>query len=394
MRSSQSCFCILAALLAVASRSFQSQHLFAGRFAGGNGRGMGQPSLRGKVGQPALGADDQLTQGTQRLWHEVSMGPDLEPESDAVVLPVFPSSAVLWPNNTVRLGVMEPAHEKMYHDMLMSGSRYVVAPLARLGSSPDCSEDASADSLPQSCLLQSTAAVLRLEELEDRRQQGHPLQYVAKHVVNMRASIRRVLNPSALFVSSRDEMRNDYLRVEVDLYPEKFDDPASGAAANNEETLKELCDTFSSLRNLSMELEEPPVPEVCVDMASVQQFSSWQLAELWYQTRLRQLEHRERQRVKLAVNEWLHVQKMQGNAYADPSSAIEAMPDYLRTEVARVNQEDGRVAPSVADLDFYEPFLKLLASPTPEERNELLVGFAAAELKQTQARASIRNVLQ
>mmetsp|Transcript_68465 Transcript_68465/g.164404 ORF Transcript_68465/g.164404 Transcript_68465/m.164404 type:complete len:235 (-) Transcript_68465:152-856(-) len=44
MRSKQSYVCALAVLLVVASRSLQSQHLFDGRFAGGNAKGVMQPA--------------------------------------------------------------------------------------------------------------------------------------------------------------------------------------------------------------------------------------------------------------------------------------------------------------------------------------------------------------
>jgi len=334
---------------------------------------------------------------SEALWCEISKGPDVEPSDvDAMVLPVFPSSAVLWPASTVRVGVMEPAHVKMYHDMIMSGSRYVVAPLARLGARPQCGPDAPPESMPQTCWLQRSAAVLRLEELEDHRHKDGMINYVAKHVVNMRASIRRVLNPSSLFVDSPDEKRSDYLRVEVQLLPGSFDTSSINNtleedAMEDEETLAELCVGLESLRRLSLELEEPCIPQVSMD--GVKQLSSWQLAELWYQTRLRVLEHREKQRVKLAVNEWLQEQKEAGRVFDDPSSAIEAMPERVQQDLWRANQAEGRIAPAVADRDFYEPFLRLMAAVSGKERAALLTTLVGTELKRTQARASIRRVL-
>merc|ERR1719346_935544 len=91
----------------------------------------------------------------------------------------------------------------------------MIAPLARLVA-PD--QPDGEDAPPEQRRLHSMGAILLLKELKEVSEEtGGAVKYIAKHKVVGRASIGRLLNPSALFATDESEANSTYLQAEVDI---------------------------------------------------------------------------------------------------------------------------------------------------------------------------------
>jgi len=298
-------------------------------------------------------------------WLEVSSTPTVEPSADARVMPVFPAPAVLWPENTVEFCVVEPAHRRLYEDLLMSGARQIVAPFARMFLKEG------------SCLMHDTAAILHLTELKDMTQRtGGTMKYLARHSVVGRASIKRVLNPSALFDTNSDGQRVNYLRVEAEVLPDTGREPGS----------MDLVQHWTDLAAVSHRIDEPRMGNVSAK--EVTTASNWQLAALWYKLQVAVRAHRAEAQVADAVNSWMKQEREQGRLHQDASNALDSLPGPLVDQIKRLK---GPLGPQL-DLMFYEPFLTLLGTSDAHARSQLLEKMAHEELKLTRARASVREL--
>jgi hypothetical protein len=301
------------------------------------------------------------------VWMEVTDGPDAAASGESRVMPVFPAPTILWPENTVEFCVVEPAHRQLYEDLLMSGARHIVAPFARMMLKPQ-----------RSCMMHSTAPVLRLEELKDMSEKTDgKMKYMAKHAVVGRASIKRLLNPSALFETNGDGLRRDYLRVEAKVFPdEERSIPGSVDLARH----------WRDLALLSERLGEPRMGNVSAK--EVTTASTWQLAALWYKLQVGRATHRQEALVADAVNSWIQKEKEQGRVRGSASDALDSLPAPL---LKQIKQLKGPLGPQL-DLSFYEPFLALLGADSPQRRSVLLEGMALDEVKLARARASVRDL--
>eukprot|EP00440_Ansanella_granifera_P003875 gb/GFBE01004206.1/.p1 GENE.gb/GFBE01004206.1/~~gb/GFBE01004206.1/.p1 ORF type:complete len:378 (+),score=63.59 gb/GFBE01004206.1/:1-1134(+) len=344
------------------------------------------PTFCGLARATATGRDIRLS--GRRAWLEVTRAPDMEAKGTGRVLPVFPSPSILWPGGVAQFGVIEPAHQRLYQDLLESGARHVVAPLVY---SPVAHCGAGREGFPQrpdKYSLHSVAAVLRLEELQDASESsGGLVKYVAKHLVEGRARIKRALNPSALFETNEDQEKTDYLRVEVELLPEQ-DPEEEEASSPAEDTAAELAGAWEELRLLSEQLVEPRFESPLVP-EKVAAASSWRLSESWYKLRSQVHNHREQARIATAVNAWIKAEKEQGRLHGNPSKALEHMPQPLLDVVLRLNSPTG----PKFETSFYDPFLRLLAAGGHPKRKELLLQMALEEVKTVRARMSIRDLL-
>jgi len=323
------------------------------------------------------------------LWVEVSGGPEVEAEKGATVLPVFPTPALVWPDNIVQLAVADPSQYSLYEHLLMTGRRTIIAPIARLPKTAGaCTGE---DGAPSQCWLQGTAAVLHLDELKDATEKsGGKIKYIAKHTVVGRASIEKVLNPSALFEVDEHQLRTDYLRVQVKLHHDD-EDPLQERSSSHAASVSELAGAWDEVGLLAERLGESRHSVSAMESATqhlTPEISTWRLANMWHKLRTCVQSNREQNRIAAAVNTWIQQEKDQGRLHCDPGQTLSAMPRQLLEEVTRVNCPIGLKF----DDDFYAPFLRLIAADSASERHALLLDMARDEAKNARARLSIQSL--
>jgi len=296
-------------------------------------------------------------------WLEVTNTPTVEASEGASVMPVFPAPAILWPESTVEFCVVEPAHRRLYQDLLATGARQVVAPFARMFLADG------------SCLMHDTAPVLHLTELKDMTERTNgAMKYLARHSVVGRASIKRLLNPSALFETDATQQRVNYLRAETEVLQDTGRETGS----------PELAQYWGDLAAVAQRIDEPRMSNVSVKEVSAA--SHWQLAALWYKLRVAVHAHRSEAQVADAVNSWIQKEQEQGRMHKAAGDALETLPQPLLNQIKRLK---GPLGPQL-DMRFYEPFLTLLGTNDAQSRKQLMESMALEELKLTRTRASLK----
>jgi len=314
---------------------------------------------RTALGRPAHG----LQRGAAGSWLQVTNTPTVDASEGARVMPVFPAPAILWPENTVEFCVVEPAHRRLYQDLLTSGAREIVAPFARMFLADG------------SCLMHDTAPVLHLTELKDMTAKTNgAMKYLARHSVVGRASIKRLLNPSALFETDATQQRVNYLRAETEV----LQDTGRGWGS------LELAEYWGDLASVAQRIDEPRMGNVSAKEVSA--ISNWQLSALWYKLQVAVRAHRAEAQVADAVNSWIQKEQEQGRIHKDASDALDTLPRPLLDQIKRLK---GPLGPQF-DLRFYEPFLTLLGTNDARTRKQLLESMALDELKLTRTRASLK----
>lgn len=306
----------------------------------------------------------------------------MSPAEDATVMPVFPLRTIEWPGNKVEIKVDDPAHVRMYQELLESGKRRIVAPLSRPADADAQSESAAEKR------LHSMATVLQLEDLKiDEWEKGGAAKYVATHKVVGRAEIVRLLNPSALFEKDNSGAKVSYLQAEVNV----LTDP--DAEIVQTATAKQLIDSLEELRKLSERLDEPRLQSELIIKQSVLMTSTWHLIDLWQRLQIASQTHRARAHVHRLLRDWIKGQQSVGRlptplpqhinlaALDAPASVVEAF--------MRVRNPEG------IDLgsEFWDRLLSMLAAKDAEERWTLLLEWTQEEVNLALARASLHKLM-
>lgn len=318
-------------------------------------------------------------------WLELHMEPDVEKSDGAEILPVFPLRTIEWPGNEVRLKVSEPAHVRLYQDLLMRGGRRLVAPFVALPEGNDS---------PAAARLFSVGAVLHLEELEEMTEKtGGQVKYIATHSVEGLARLKRVLNPAAILIRNPEGQKVDYMRAEVEMHTVQTRE-ADQADFNSTASLRsKLVDAWEEIRLIAERLNEPRLNSAKYLNERVTSASLCQLADLWQRLGLNLESHRGRQRVQGEVKEWISVQQARGKLpqvlppqldiakLGLPGNLVEAFVKY---------HSQGSVS---TDIRFWEPLLEILVAEGPEERGMLLLQQAEKEARLARARVALKELL-
>ncbi|CAJ1367021.1 unnamed protein product [Effrenium voratum] len=305
-------------------------------------------------------------------WLPVASTPALEPADDATVLPVFPLSSVYWPGSEATLQIIDPAYRKMYDDILMSGSRRFVVTFTR--SLPG-GRVRYAEMPEEDRRLFEIGTVLYLTDLEEvSSQTGGQVKYVAKHEVQDRAQLVRLLNPSALFETDSKGNKINYLKAEVRLLPSEEEN-------TGEETWRgDLLDTWRQLQVLSHQFQEPHLAGSFFSSVAPN-VSSWVLAAAWQQLRVA-----------------TQVKRLQKQAMEDVKQYIES-GDFksLTQEEALKKLPPGllrRLSGQVdLDQDFWLALLEILSADSAQQRGEKLAELVEAELKLSRTRFALKQAL-
>lgn len=300
-------------------------------------------------------------------WLPVVNGPTVETDENITVLPVFPLSSVYWPGSEATLQIIDPAYRKMYDDILMSGSRRFVVTFTR--SLPG-GRVRYADMEEGDRRLFSIGSLLYLTDLEEVSGQtdGH-VKYVAKHEVQGRVQLLRLLNPSALFETDGKGNKVNYLRAEARILPEEEKNPGE----DGEESWRpELLESWQDFQSLAQKFEEPHIAgdffsKVAPRVSSGILAAAWQ--QLQVQTQMVRRQKRAMEEVKKIIEEGRMSQK----------EALEL-----------VFQKAG---PLDLGWDFWEQLLPLLAANS-WQRGELLLGLVREELKLAKTRFALKEALK
>ncbi|CAK0808196.1 unnamed protein product [Prorocentrum cordatum] len=219
------------------------------------------------------------------------------------------------------------------------------------------------------------APVLHLTELKDMTERTNgAMKYLARHSVVGRASIKRLLNPSALFETDATQQRVNYLRAETEVLQDTGRETGS----------PELAQYWGDLAAVAQRIDEPRMSNVSVKEVSAA--SHWQLAALWYKLRVAVHAHRSEAQVADAVNSWIQKEQEQGRMHKAAGDALETLPQPLLNQIKRLK---GPLGPQL-DMRFYEPFLTLLGTNDAQSRKQLMESMALEELKLTRTRASLK----
>lgn len=305
----------------------------------------------------------------------------MAPAEDATVMPVFPQKTIAWPGNTVELKIVEPGHRRMYEDLLLSGKRRILAPLARL---PGTEPAAPAEE----CRLHGMGSVLFLQELKEVSEQtGGAVKYVAKHTVTGRANITRLLNPSALLKTNASAESVDYLQAEVVV----MEEPEMELLQTD--TAKVLISAWEELRMLSASLDEPRLESEQAIKQCILMQSTWQVVHLWERLQVATRTHREKVLVRSAMKEWIEGRQLMGELPQQLPQQLDitsiGMPELLVAAYVRSHSAGG----IEMEGDFWEALLHILAASSAEKRRSLLLQWAQEEIKLLRARAGLRDLL-
>jgi len=330
----------------------------------------------------------RVTEDTR--WLEMAMDEDeITPKADATVWPVFPLRTIAWPEHTIELKVIEPAHRQLYDDLLRTGRRTFVAPLARLPPGGHASQETPAEERR----IHAIAPVLELLDLQEvGADTGGVVKYIAKHKVVGRARITRILNPSALFETDQAGARVDYLRAEVQPLPDN--EPTLDGETWEFSVFQELASTWETLRTMSEVLDEPRLPSKDVLENRVYSSSTWQLLEFWQRLQICTQTYRDKACAAGMVTDWVEQQQQLGNLPAELPKQVDAsqigMPQSLMEAVHKLQT----TAP-VVELrpEFMAPILEVMAEDDYKERVAMLTELAANQVKVLQARIALRNML-
>lgn len=317
-------------------------------------------------------------------WLEVLDGPDHYPVAEATILPVFPLNAIKFPGSEVHLNIMQPAYRQMYDDLLSSGARRFLVPFSPCVRNRPRGRVRFSEMPPADRRLYAVCAVLFVEDLRElSAETGDQVKYQVRHTVLGRARMKRLLNPSVLFKTSRGGDWVDYLRAEVEVLDESPDSALDKASAHA------LAHVWEELRQLSKQAAEPQLP----DQGILELYTTWQLAELWQTMQLSLQVHRENKRVLREIQEWITSQQEEGHLpdtvgqpldfskIGLPASLLEALT-WSRTSKGLVLNDE-----------FWEPLLRLQAARDVEDRGGLLVELVRNEVRLMHARASLRDTL-
>jgi len=316
-------------------------------------------------------------------WFELRVEPEVEESDETEVMPVFPLRTIEWPGTDVQLKVGEPAHQKLYQELLLRGGRRIVAPFVLL---PEGNVGPAR--------LFAVGAVLHLEELKDMTDKtGGQIKYVATHSIVGLARLKRVLNPAAMLEKNAEGQRLNYMRAEVDMFEFQTRE-ADQADINSTASLRsKLGDVWEEIRLIAERLNEPRLNSARYLIERVTTSSFCQLAYLWQRLGLNLESHRGRQRVQGEVKEWILVQQARGklpqvlppqldiSKLGLPGPLVEAFEKY---------HSEGAVS---TDIKFWEPLLEILAAEGPEERGALLLQQAQKEARMAQARVALKELL-
>lgn len=344
--------------------------------------------MAGRSQGMGLWASRTLTRSPRKVlpsnsWLELRVEPEVEEPEEAEVLPVFPLRTIEWPGNEVQLKVGEPAHQRLYQDLLLRGGRRLVTPFL-----------AQTEGNDGPARLFAVGAVLYLEDLQDMTEKsGGRMKYVATHSVEGLARLKRVLNPGAGLTVNAEGQRLDYMRAEVEMIAYQTKE-ADQADFNSTASLRDrLGDVWEEIRLIAERLNEPRLNSARYLNERITSSSLCQLADLWQRLGLNLESHRGRQRVNLQVKEWILVQQARGNLpqvlpqkldiaeLGLPVPLIEAFVKY---------HSQGAVS---TDIDFWEPLLEILVAEGPEERGALLLRQAEKEASMARARVALKDLL-
>lgn len=323
---------------------------------------------RGQWACPARRVSQRLALLPQSSeWLPVVNRPTVETTDENItVLPVFPLSSVYWPGSEATLQIIDPAYRKMYDDILMSGSRRSVVTFTR--SLPG-GRVRYADMEEGDRRLFRIGSLLYLTDLEEVSGQtdGH-VKYVAKHEVQGRVQLLRLLNPSALFETDGKGNKVNYLRAEARILPEEKNPGEDG----EESWRSELLDSWQDFQSLAQKFEEPHIAgdffsKVAPRVSSGILAAAWQ--QLQVQTQLVRRQKRAMEEVKKIIEEGRMSQR----------EALEL-----------VFQKAG---PLDLGWDFWEQLLPLLAANS-WQRGELLLGLVREELKLAKTRFALKEALK
>lgn len=334
-----------------------------------------QGNLRG---QRLLGRTRCLSAGASPSWLEVIKGPQQAPAEDATVMPVLPLRTIEWPGNKVELTVSDPAHVRMYQDLLASGRRQILAPLAR-GEQLDNGDRHK---------LHSVGVVLQLEDLKIVSEDaGMAKTYKVSHKSMGRAKILRLLNPSALYDKGQKGEILDYLQAEVEVYQDPKAEVVQTATA------KLLMDSLEELRAVSERLDEPRLQSQTIIKQSVLATSTWQLMDLWQRLHIAYMTHREKVHVHHVLREWVERQQEAGKLPTPLPNQLSLAeldaPESVVKAFMRVRN------PGLVDMgsEFWDRLLQILATNQAQQRWQLLLEWTQEEVNLALARASVKGVV-
>jgi len=287
-------------------------------------------------------------------------------DDGVTVLPVFPLSSLYWPGSEATLQIIDPAYRKMYDDILMSGSRRFVVTFTR--SLPG-GRVRYADMEEEDRRLFSIGSLLYLTDLEEvSGQTGGHVKYVAKHEVQGRVQLLRLLNPSALFETDAQGNKVNYLQAEARILPEEKGDVEKG----EESWRGELLEAWQEFQALAQKFDEP---HIAGDFFSkvAPTVSSGILAAAWQQLQVQTQMVRRQKRAMEEVKKMMEERRI---------SQEEAFAQVLRKSGA-------------LDLgwDFWEGLLPLLAA-NADARGEMLMALVREELKLAKTRFALKEALK
>lgn len=317
-------------------------------------------------------------------WVEVKDRAPANATAGSTVLPIFPLSIVNWPGAQVILKTIHPFQKRMYTDILESGSRRIVVPFTK--SLPDGKVRFNKMGA-RDHRIHSVGSVLYLDELQEVKGED---MYLARHKVEGRCRIKQLLNPSALFEVGPAGIQKDYLRAEVELLETSQDMSNS----DDEDTVL-LRQTWEGLRKLAERTGEPRLSSPDLIEGPLSNSSTWHLAYLWQQLQQQVKKHREKARVASAIDTWISDEQNVGRLPSVMPEQIDAsqlnLPPLLLDHAMKAHKSDGTDLDD--ERDFWEPYLRILATDSSAKRVRILLDEALREVEVTRTRALLRDML-